>query len=243
LDGDLTTGKESPKEIDILAGAEIRRGVFHITNRAKVRLAGTASEPCVFRDVKFILDLGGSLKANNAVFENCRFTKGGAWYSTGGHSTSWDFENCLFYKSPMASLSFVDYAYKFVDCAFVQTNMPTTHMKNLRGDWKQIRKCSFFDCDIPATVFWTAEQTEYTRCRFVPGSAPVWQEDLALYAFVKDPNGPSPEEVWKYDPAKGNPFRIVDSDQPIAGAGFSGACPIPEIRYDPKYQAAFMAGN
>jgi hypothetical protein len=179
------------------------------------------------------------MDAENAVFDNCHFNKGGVWYAS--YSSKWRFAECVLYRCSFARLSGVDYGFQFRHCALVATDLPEIthdhnegfdHMTDLRGEWNTIDSCDFVDCAVPPTVAWCGENCNFRSCSFKPGEAFDSGKDLDWTAFVQDTVGEEPQAVWDQHPAKRSAVKHVQPDQPFETTHFSGASPVPEARFE-----------
>jgi hypothetical protein len=149
--------------------------------------------------------------AHYAVFDNCQFRKGGAYYSRTGLSTKWELDHCLIRgSSSFSSLSHVDYGFKFSDCTFIDVTFPeiglpgkeqpVDMMHHLRKNWNEIARCQFDQCTIPPTVFWCAESSNYVRCRFIPGKPFESDTAVDVRAFVSDTTSEAPDKAQAANP-------------------------------------------
>ena len=101
--------------ITITAGTEIRGGSFDLGGGGRIVATGGDAMPVIFRHVTFNQDLGASVVANGAIFDQCTFQKTGAWYS--GYSSKWQFTSCVIYGCHFGGLTEVDYGFQIQNCA------------------------------------------------------------------------------------------------------------------------------
>ena len=111
LSGDTAfTGEEGPYEIQdklsladgtkksslrIGSGADVRGGTILANKFLHIEITGTPEKPAILRHVEFQQELGGSFKAEYAIFDDCTFHKAGSWYSKSGYSSKWEFDKCI----------------------------------------------------------------------------------------------------------------------------------------------------
>ncbi len=101
--------------VTVAAGTEIRGGAFVMVGGGHVVATGSDTMPVIFRHVTFNQDLGSSVVASNAIFDQCTFTKGGAWFSS--YSSKWQFTSCVLYGCHFNGLTEVDYGFQIQNCA------------------------------------------------------------------------------------------------------------------------------
>ena len=188
-------------------GADLRGGNLHFgKGGGHVEISGTLEKPVIFREVEFDQYLGGSFVAHYAVFENCRFRKAGAYFSRSGRSSKWELDHCLIRgNNTFKDLSHVDYGFRFTDCTFSDVRLPEIGipgkeqpvdvMKHLRLDWNEIDRCRFDGCTVSPTVFWCAQSSNYTRCKFIPGRAFESDTPTEVKAFVAETTGDAPDKL------------------------------------------------
>lgn len=239
IEGKLSVSGEKHVTLTFAAGYELRGGTIDLGTRGHVVIKGTADKPVIFRDVTVFQDLGASMDAENAVFDNCHFNKGGVWYSS--YSSKWRFTECLLYHCSFARLSGVDYGFQIRHCALVATDLPEIthdhkdgfdHMKDLRGEWNKIENCDFVDCAVPPTVAWCGENCNFRACAFKPGEAFDSAKDLEWTAFVYATIGDDPQDAWDQHPAKRGAVKHVQPEQPFETTHFVGVSPVPESRFE-----------
>jgi len=239
IEGKLTVTGDKHVDLTFAAGYELRGGTIDLATRGHVIIKGTADKPVIFRDVTVFQDLGASMDAENAIFDNCHFNKGGVWYSS--YSSKWKFSECVLYRCSFARLSGVDYGFQIRRCALVATDLPEIthdhkdgfdHMKDLRGEWNKIESCDFIDCAVPPTVAWCGENCNFRACTFKPGEAFDSGNDLEWTAFVKDTIGDEEQAIWDQHPAKRSAVKHAQPDQPFETTHFAGISGIPEVRFE-----------
>jgi TolB-like protein len=215
-------------------GAEIRGGTITFGKSGHVEIEGTPENPAVFRHLNFQHLLGGHFTARCAIFEDCKFRKGGAWF-VHNFSTKWEFEKCIIRGSAaFTKITHVDYGIKFTDCTLGGVNFeeireptpkdkPLDWMSVLRKDWRIIERCRFEDCTIPPTIFWCATESNYARCKFQTGAAFESDTPTDVVAYVVDTVGDSPDKVLAANPAKRAALRIRYTSQPFGVFVFPGS--------------------
>lgn len=171
-----------------MPGTMISNGEFFAGNGGKIRVEGTDEKPVIFRNVTFTQDWGGYMFAKAAVFENCKFVKGGGWL--GYMASKWRFNGCVFSHCSCPSLSGDNYGFNFQSCALIamtipeiKHNAPDDYDKFFRGDWNQIGGCTFVNCQIHPTVLLCSEVCNYINCKFVPGIAVTTKKDWNVELF------------------------------------------------------------
>jgi hypothetical protein len=223
--------------ITVLGGTEIRGGVIDLGGKGHLVALGGKGKPPIFRHVRFVQDLGASLKADGAIFDDCYFNKGGAWYSS--YSSKWTFTSCVLDNCHFGGLTEVDYGFQLRNCALVSMDFPEikhphkgnfSHVTALHRDWNKITGCTFVDCKLPPTVCWCAEASNFFACQFISGepfeSDKPWQD----IAYVTDTVGASPQTVWTGDMPKKAPVVLSNAPSPFATISLVGVDAfIPEL--------------
>lgn len=220
---------DEPATITVVGGTEIRGGVIDLGGKGHLIATAENGNPVVFRHVTFVQDLGGSLKAEGAVFDDCKFKKGGPWFSN--YSSKWSFTSCVLYNCRFAALTEIDYGFQIRDCVLVSMDLPEIqhphkgdfdHVKILHQTWNTITGCTFVDCAVPPTVCWCAESSNFLGCKFIPGEAfesdKPWQET----AYVSDPIGPAPQTVWAADLPQRATVTLQNASAPFATIPLTG---------------------
>lgn len=134
-------------------------------------IAGDPARPAVFRKTHFVVELGGHIKASNAVFDECSFGKGGGWF-VDSFSAKFEFSRCLLIETKFENLNRVDMGFRFNGCSIVDCRLPSRgsdskhdSYKVSTSDWSRIRDCDFYNCDIHASVVWCMNQCNFSACR------------------------------------------------------------------------------
>jgi hypothetical protein len=197
---------DGPATITVLGGTEIRGGVLDLGGKGHLVAKAENGRPVIFRHVVFYQDLGSSLEAQGAVFDDCEFKKGGAWYSA--YSSKWTFTSCVLNKCHFGGLTEVDYGFQIRDSVLASMDLPEIkhphkehfdHVTALHQDWNTISGCTFVDCAVPPTVCWCAESSNFFGCKFVSGEPFESDKPWRKLACVRDPIGPAPQTVWDDD--------------------------------------------
>lgn len=231
---------DDPSIITVPAGTEIRGGTIYLGGKAHLIASGETAKPVIFRHVSFVQDLGGSFNAANAVLDDCKFNKGGAWYSS--YSSKWTFTSCVLYNCRFGALTEIDYGFQLRDCVLVSMDLPEIQhphkagyddVKALHQEWNTLTGCTFVDCTVPPTVCWCAESSNFLRCKFVPGqpfeSDKPWQET----AYISDPLGPPPPTAWAANPPKRAPVTLQNAPAPFPILPLAGMDRlIPELLFE-----------
>jgi TolB-like protein len=219
--------------ISVGPGADIRGGHLHFGKSGHVEASGTPANPVIFRNVEFDQSLGGNFIAHYAVFDNCKFRKSGAFFSRTGYSSKWEIDHSLIRGSDsFKHISHVDYGIKFSDCTFMDVTFPEISfsapkdkpleiMDHLRGQWRTLDRCRFDACTIPPTIFWCAQASNYTRCKFIPGRAYESDTPLEVKAYVFQATGDAPDKVESSTPGRAA-VHVTYVPQPFSVFAFSG---------------------
>lgn len=236
ITGTMKIGDEGAT-ITVGAGTEIRGGTLDLGGKGHLIAKGQTGRPVVFRHVVFLQDLGGLLEADGAVFDDCTFKKGGAWFSQ--YSSKWVFTNCVLFNCRFGGLTEVDYGFQIQHCVLASMDFPEIqhphkgpfdHVKLLHDQWNTISGCSFVDCAVPPTVCWCAQSSNFFGCKFVPGeafeSSAPWKET----AYLSHTVGPSPQSVWDERGAKQGAVTLVEAPSPFPIMSLAGVEKfIPEL--------------
>jgi hypothetical protein len=242
-DGPYTIqGKLSPAPgvknyaIDIGPHTRISGGILDFANSGHIRIMGTPASPAIFTGVTFNQSLGGFFQAEDAIFDDCKFHKSGAWFSRGGNSSKWVLDKCLIRGSnSFARFTQVDYGIKFTDCTFDGVifqdvgrpgggpDKPANYMKILRKGWRTIDHCRFENCTVSPTIFWCAVASDYIHCNFIRGAAFESDTPTEISAFVSDTHGDAPDKINAANPPKRATLNIAYAVQPFEVFSFPGS--------------------
>ena len=232
---------EKPVTITCPAGVEIRGGSIDLGQHGRLVIKGTKDKPAVLRNVTITQDLGGSVTAEHAVFDNCRFGKGGSWFDY--FSSKWVMTDCLLHRCTFNQLTGIDYGFKLTRCALVGMDVPEIahrregaadfdHMKLLRHEWNTMVSCDFVDCTVPPTVTWCAQKSNLIACRFVPGEPFDSAEETTVTNHVAETLEMPPQEVWDSHPSTRKPVKLASPTEPYVTTAFSPVIAVPEVRID-----------
>jgi len=136
------------------------------------------------------IDLGGSMKARDSLFDKCTIRKGGAW-STRYYSAKWTLENCLLFRCFVEPLTPRANGVDLVECTVVQATLgPTdyydTPVEESGHEWRRIERCRFVECEIPESTLLMMEDCVFEDCTFVPDIANVEPEKSARVTLYFD---------------------------------------------------------
>jgi hypothetical protein len=223
--------------ITVPAATEIRGGVLDLGGKGHLIAKGESGKPVVFRHIVFIQDLGGLLDAENAVFDDCTFKKGGAWFSK--YSSKWVFTSCVLYNCRFGGLTEVDYGFQIQNCILASMDFPEIQhphkgkfddVKLLHDKWNTLTGCTFVDCTVPPTVCWCAQSSNFFGCKFVPGEAFESPGPLQETAYLSRTVGPTPQTVWADNPPKQGSVTLMDAPTPFPILSLTGTEKfIPEL--------------
>lgn len=210
INGTFTS--EPKTTVRIAAGATVTGGKFDLSHDAHIYANGERDLPVVFKNVVFALDNSSALRAHNAIFVDCVFTKGGGFF--GYFSTHWRLVNCSLHKCRFPNLRAVDYGFACANCIFSSMSFPEIiHDKDtlghLRKDWNIIGGCAFVDCKVSSTVLLCSEACSYFSCQFLPfKTQPTGEAVLAIEGYFSKCDGKYPVD------AAGEPYRVEASAKP-----------------------------
>jgi hypothetical protein len=140
-----------------------------------------------FRNVRIAGQLGVSLNAEDCVFENCQFSKGGGWF-VDWWGSSWRFTNCVVTRQFLpAQINVNDYSVFAKDCSFYGVKMPSINA---------IAQCGYFQSD----------QLRFENCRFVGCTIPETSLAAAVNCTFEGCNFPAEHVVW---PKKAQPIHVT----------------------------------
>ncbi|MDZ4401606.1 protein kinase [Prosthecobacter sp.] len=165
-------GKKDPKaqydeqrcDVTSLPGMRIENVRFHM-REGSWKVAGGH-----FRDVKITADLGGSFEARDSLFQDCAFSKEGAWY-VAWFSSKWNFTNCVFSGSFMQNWKLGDVGVKLDGCTFHGVDLIPIGIKEDAGtemtkDWLSIQNCRFINCRVPESFALATKNCVFEKCTF-----------------------------------------------------------------------------
>jgi tRNA A-37 threonylcarbamoyl transferase component Bud32 len=257
LGGVLSAGGGDPSEpltIRVGPGVEIRgtdRSGIDLGQRGRLVIEGTRERPVVLRHLLIGQDLGASLAARHAVFDQCRFKKTGSVFST--HSSKWALEDCLLHRPSFVKLNTIDYGFRWRRCALVEAALPEIlfdrfsdpgpqdHGAFVRKEWTTIEACAFLGGAVPPSVLWCTERCRFVRCRFPKGEPFDSEAALDVTADIRDAQGPRPDDPGTQPAPRRAPVRVANAALPPATARFpeQATCPVPELRHDPAFRELF----
>ncbi len=227
MKGTIAITDKSRATLTISPGTTISNGTFEMRGTTLVYALGTDEKPTVFRNVTFDQYLVGGLVARGVIFDNCTFKKIGGFFSY--FSTRWRFYGCTLNKCRFPNLNGVDYGIMFQSCVLIGMKVPELvhrtdedYPKYFRSDWNQIGSCCFYDCQIPPTIFFCAEQCSYLNCKFVPGGPVPLDKDWPVEALVVNCSGTPPAAT------KSGPAKVVQTKSLYPGP-FPPASNLPEL--------------
>lgn len=188
IEGKVTvTGNLKVEAGFVLDGGEI------FLDKGALNLAGTADRPVIFRNVQIYQELGGSMKATFALFENCKFGKGGWVYDH--YSSKWTFNDCLFLKSNFNGLTGVDYGVQIKGCGFFLCKIPPRYLcdagdaKAIYNDaWNAVEENGFDFCEIAPSFVWTTKRCTFTGCT-IRGGVETFRSSTPLDVLMAVPYG------------------------------------------------------
>ena len=157
--------------IAVAPGFVLNGGSIFVGGGSTLELHGTAERPVIFRKVHLSADLNGAVKAQFAIFEDCTFAKGGAWFAY--YNSKWIFSDCLVIRSNWKGLSGMDYGLQVTGCVFDQCNLPARHVgddkvedkaRKYRDNWNQVDHNFFDHCEIEPSFAWCTNQCAFASC-------------------------------------------------------------------------------
>jgi hypothetical protein len=183
--------------ITVPAGAVIEGGKIAV-EKGKLLLKGQPDKPVVLRGVEMSFYLGGALVAENAVFIDCKFWKGGGWF-VAFYSTQWTFSNCTLLRSNFQSLSGTDFGVKLlkstlVECKFperlLNRDKPEDVAARYQDEWNKVEDCDFLLCEVRPSFVWTTDRCNFSFCKVT--GADVFQSTtpLTVAMYVPRLDGP-----------------------------------------------------
>jgi hypothetical protein len=234
---DMLTHSEGVKrwDVKIEAGAEVRGGTIDLFSQGgRFEIAGDARHPAVIRGVTFICGFRSGLKANYAVFEDCKFLRGGKLYNNDGYTSKWEFENCHLTRCVFPKLNYADYGFKFTDCTFLEMawpaivhppakDQPQELMVFLRKGWNVIERCQFESCSITPLVYWCAQSSNFDKCKFEPGPAFESDTETQSIAYVTQTEGDVPDKAFTASSPKRATIHMTYADKPFPVFAFPPA--------------------
>jgi hypothetical protein len=158
--------------VAVAPGFVLTGGSIFLDGGSVLELHGTAERPVVFRKVKIAADLNGKIKAQFALFEDCTFSKGGAWFAY--YNSRWIFSDCLVVRSNWKGLSGMDYGLQLSGCTFYDCKFPPRLVgddkvedkaRKYRDDWNRVENNVFMHCEIAPSFAWCTNQCLFAGCR------------------------------------------------------------------------------
>jgi hypothetical protein len=188
--------------VTVPPGALLKGGKIYV-EKGKLQLKGEPTRPVIVRGVEISAELGGALLAENTIFVDCKFAKGGGWFYA-FYSSQWTFENCTLLRSNFPSLSRSDIGLKTKNCTFIDCNLPQRLLNTptiedddlaarYKDQWNAVDDCDFLLCDVAPSFVWATDKCNFSLCR-VTGSDVFLSKsalDVGLYVPKTD------AEFWR----------------------------------------------
>ena len=179
--------KKSGGNVTVAPGLVVENGRIFV-RRGSITMKGTPDRPVIFRNVNFTADLHGRVTGEHVIFEDCTFSKGGAW-SVKRFSSKWVFSNCIFLRSSFHDLGEKKYGIRITDSSFVRCKLPS-RMVPYRHEWNQVERCYFLECSVAPSFVWCTNRCDFLACRAVGTNSYNRSPDLAIHIHVpKDHTG------------------------------------------------------
>lgn len=189
-------GESVGARVHASSGFQLSGGTLVVSN-GLLDLEGTPERPIVLSNVKIVCEYQGRVRAINAVFQECEFSKGGKFFWTNGYSSKWQFTNCLVDTSHFVSLDQLDYGVQFKGCVFIGCRMPPrsgdyNNKAKADGDgaklakavWSNIDGCEFYECDLGTSAFWITKDCSFFGCNVKAPASFASKTDLILQLGV-----------------------------------------------------------
>jgi hypothetical protein len=143
-----------------------------VVSAGKLEFAGTPDNPCVLIGVRLVCEQSGTVKAENTIFKNCAFEKGGTLQWKAGFNSRWVFNDCAIQNSNFRNFNADQIGIKFTHSAFIGCDFPRRHMWKQGGDsaavasaeWSTIRQCDFYQCQLAPSATWSMERCNCFHC-------------------------------------------------------------------------------
>jgi hypothetical protein len=159
---------EDGADVTVAPGFVLNGGTITL-KRAQLKLAGTPTQPVVFRNVSINGVLGALVQAENAVLENCTFAKTGGWFSM--HSSRWEFSESMLYRCKFSGLSRVDYGVQMKNCAWVEGTMPQRRVERTQdlggafsSPWDSMTSSLFLRSKVAVSAIWMSRNCNFDSC-------------------------------------------------------------------------------
>jgi hypothetical protein len=178
-------GSRNDGVITVPAGAVIDGGKIAV-EKGKLLLKGQPDKPVVLRGVEISCYLGGAMIAENAVFIDCKFWKGGGWF-VAFYTTQWTFNNCTLLRSNFQSLNGTDFGIKLQKCTLVECSFPERLLSRdkpedvaarYQDEWNKVEDCDFLMCEVRPSFVWTSDRCGFSFCKV--SGADVFQSTTPL---------------------------------------------------------------
>ncbi len=126
----------------------------------------------VFSNVKLTCDLGGTISAEDCLFQDCTVEKEGGW-TFKLFSAKLIFSNCVFAKSFLPEWNTHLLGVKLEDCTFHDVRfVPIEYREDASSEstdqWMTVKNCRFVNCEVPESVLIATDGCVFVNCTF-PG--------------------------------------------------------------------------
>lgn len=148
-----------------------------VISEGSLELNGKPDKPVVFKNVNIVCEFIGTVKAQDAVFDHCTFSKGGKFFKSGGYSSRWELDGCLLHETNFKSLSRENCGVKIHKCVFVNCELGQRHWGPqynesdnddgaalARNTWSDIGDCDFYECRLAVSAIWTMQRCNVYQC-------------------------------------------------------------------------------
>jgi hypothetical protein len=179
--------------VTIPAATLVKGGKIYV-ERGRLEIRGEPTRPVVLHGVELSAELYGAVLAENAIFVDCKFAKGGGWFVP-FYSSQWTFENCTLLRSNFATMDRTNVGLKaknstFVDCEFPRRLMNDDNFEDddlaarYHDQWNAVDDCDFLLCDVAPSFVWTTDQCNFSLCRAVGSDVFLSKTSLDVGLFV-----------------------------------------------------------
>jgi hypothetical protein len=204
-------------EVTVAAGTVLNGGKITL-KAAKLRLAGEPARPVTFRNVTIQIEPGGEFEAQDAILENCTFSK--VTPKANGvlmlYASKWSFNECILYRSTFRSLSRASYGLHLANSAIIECDLPHryTSQEDLAsaysGSWEVVQNCLFLRCHTAVSILWVSKNCNFVAC------------SIALHDYVSFTGITVPLYMPDADPLISSlPGQMVEPSTGLVGYAFS----------------------
>jgi hypothetical protein len=169
-------------------GVLIEGGLL-LAQNGSLDLIGEPNNPIILRNVHVGCEYTANIKARYTIFENCVFTKEGAFHWNNGPSSKFEFTDCLVIQGDFKSFDYSNAGIRFIRTSFAGCKFPNRNghpgagedsQSALRNDWSVITDCDFYSCETTGSLYMMPEKCNFHHCKITEDAGYQSPKELAI---------------------------------------------------------------